>query len=209
MLWCDADSLASKETRMFLKKIRTLTRLIIYTAASVLAVDNTLYYFTQQPGRSTAAKLYAANGELVLNGGAMDTNLIQALAPEATVRITSTEGGSYRAMQALSNHDVIIDGECTSACTWLFVTSNRACFTPTAQFNFHAWHIYYRVPYVRSSQLRKLLTYTWRNYELTQLFIRQVREPIQQQIQGLLQTSAALSVPTKEFIRTYPDRLCA
>jgi len=193
---------------MFLRKIRTLSRAIIYSALSVFAIDNALYYFTEQPGQNSATKLYASSGEIVLDGGAMDTDLIQALTPGAAVRITNTGGGSYRAMNALSDHDVIIDGPCTSACTWLFVTSSRTCFTPTAQFNFHAWHTYYTVPYIRSSQLRKLLTYTWHDTELTQRFIQKVREPIQYQIQALLHTSAVLSVPTKAFVQTYPDRLC-
>lgn len=194
---------------MFLRIIRTLFRAIIYVVVSVLAIDNALYYFTEQPVQNTVSKLYASNGELVLDGGAMDTDLIQALTPGAAVRITNTGGGSYRAMSALSSHDVIIDGECTSACTWLFVISNRACFTATAQFNFHAWHTHYTVPYIRSSQLKNIFTYTRRDAALTQRFIQYVREPIQQQIQTLVHTSAVLSVPTKAFVQTYPDRLCA
>jgi hypothetical protein len=66
----------------------------------------------------------------------------------ATIRIAGDEGGiigayeaRYRAI-ARSGEPVVIDGECTSACTLvLSLPSRQVCATPRARLGVHlAWH---------------------------------------------------------------------
>lgn len=137
--------------------------------------------------------------------GEMKHGLVSRIPRGATVRIVSTPGGSLPSVTLLRNHRVIIDGQCASACFWLFVTSKRVCYTERAEFSPHAWH---RVTMFDENGMISHEEIETRNAEKTKRWLQLVREPVRQHLERLPNTSDVIEVSLELIQEAYPEKAC-
>ena len=131
----------------------------------------------------------------VVFSGELDSHAFEVAAlAHREVRIAYSPGGSGAAALALAQvEDVVIDGECRSACAWAFIASANVCFTSRASFAFHAAHdpgTGRRIPVA------------------TGYWLAQVRPSLQPRLEGLKSSSKLIEVGAKEMSKHYADRTC-
>jgi hypothetical protein len=145
---------------------------------------------------AACSQVTQTNSHMIEFNGELDYATFERAAAQGRgVRVKSSPGGTGAAATALAKvDDVIIDGDCDSACAWAFIESKTACFTDDASFGFHAAYD------PASNRMLPGATSYW---------LAKGRANLRARIEAIKSPDSIVRIEAAEMKRYYPERACS